>query len=482
MNLSEFEISIFGELEPISPTLSKARCRTFYKGLNRNGGYIDDQFADKLASSFPYTPIKGIYNKDDNDFTTHGEARDEGRIYGVVPADPHITYEAHLDEDGITREYCTADVYLYTAIYQEASEIPGKSQSMELYVPSIKGNWQYRQGKRCYVYTDACFLGLQVLGDSTEPCFEGAAFYELEKPADDELINILNKYVLLNEEYKTQREDLSDMKLSDFKLSDDQKANKLWYSLNPKFNEEDGYEVEYSLCQVYDDYAICFNYAQEKYFRAYYTKNDEDDTVTLGELVECFMVDVTASELAALKAVQAINGGSYENLDANFQKNVDDLAQANLTINSLNEQIGEKDQKIEAYENEKVELGQQISTLSTERDNIKTELKEAQNQFSALETEKNNLQAYKDNIILAQKKDLINTYSAKLDNTIIEKYTDEFISKFTLESLEKELAYDLVNSNSNSIFSNNDNSGLHFNGEGMDTDPLNSILAGYVKD
>ena len=48
MNLSEFEISIFGELEPISPTLSKARCRTFYKGLNRNGGYIDDQFADKL--------------------------------------------------------------------------------------------------------------------------------------------------------------------------------------------------------------------------------------------------------------------------------------------------------------------------------------------------------------------------------------------------------------------------------------------------
>ena len=51
MNLSEFEISIFGELEPISPTLSKARCRTFYKGLNRNGGYIDDEFADKLASS-----------------------------------------------------------------------------------------------------------------------------------------------------------------------------------------------------------------------------------------------------------------------------------------------------------------------------------------------------------------------------------------------------------------------------------------------
>ena len=85
-------------------------------------------------------------------------------------------------------------------------------------------------------------------------------------------------------------------------------------------------------------------------------------------------------------------------------------------------------------------------------------------------------------LLLAQKKDLINTYSAKLDNTIIEKYTDEFISKFTLESLEKELAYDLVNSNSNSIFSNNDNSGLHFNGEGIDTDPLNSILAGYVKD
>ena len=50
---------------------------------------------------------------------------------------------------------------------------------MELYPPSIKGDWIYVDGQKVFQFTDACFFGLQVLGDEVEPCFEGAAFFTL---------------------------------------------------------------------------------------------------------------------------------------------------------------------------------------------------------------------------------------------------------------------------------------------------------------
>ena len=59
----EFPVVLFGKLEPINETISKGRCRIFYKGPNRNGSYITDQFAEKLLKSLPYTPINGIYDE-----------------------------------------------------------------------------------------------------------------------------------------------------------------------------------------------------------------------------------------------------------------------------------------------------------------------------------------------------------------------------------------------------------------------------------
>ena len=60
--LREFTVTIYGNLEKYNDVLSKARCRIFYKYENRNGTYISDEFAEKLLSSLPYAPVKGIYN------------------------------------------------------------------------------------------------------------------------------------------------------------------------------------------------------------------------------------------------------------------------------------------------------------------------------------------------------------------------------------------------------------------------------------
>ena len=91
--ITNFPITVYGKMEKFSDTISRGRCRVFYKGRNRNGTYITDEFAEKLIASAPYTPVKGIYDGDNEDYTDHGAKRSEGRIYGIVPADPHFAWE-----------------------------------------------------------------------------------------------------------------------------------------------------------------------------------------------------------------------------------------------------------------------------------------------------------------------------------------------------------------------------------------------------
>lgn len=174
-------------LTQVSPEISKTRLRIFYKGFNRNQGYVTDEFAEKLLSSLPYTPVVGIFNDLVKDFGGHNQDRNVARVYGVVPQDPHFAWEDHLDSDGVMRTYACTDVYLFTGRYDAAKLIPGKQQSMELDTSTIRGDWQVINGygQEGFVYTDARFIGLSVLGDDKTPCFEGSAFYELVSQFND---------------------------------------------------------------------------------------------------------------------------------------------------------------------------------------------------------------------------------------------------------------------------------------------------------
>lgn len=176
---------IIGGLEKVTPEISKARLSIFYKGFNRNQGYITDEFAKKLLSSLPYTPVVGIFNDLVKDFGGHDQDRNVAKIYGVVPQEPNLAWEERFDPDGVTRTYACTDVYLYTGRYDAAKLIPGKQQSMELDIDTIRGDWQTINGQEAYVYTDARFIGLSVLGNDKTPCFEGSAFFELVNKFND---------------------------------------------------------------------------------------------------------------------------------------------------------------------------------------------------------------------------------------------------------------------------------------------------------
>lgn len=454
--ITDFPVVVYGNLENYSDTISKGRCRIFYKGGNRNGTYITDEFAEKLLKSIPYAPVKGIYEIDEDDFTDHGEKRSEGRIYGVVPADPHITWESHIDEDGVERTYACVDVLIYTGIYTEANTIIGKSQSMELYLPSIKGDWKIIDGRKYYVFTEGQFLGLQALGDSVEPCFEGAAFFSLYED--------LKKMVSQIEKYNLNLHNGGN-KMLNYKLSDNAKFNAIWSLLNVNYNEEAGWLIEYDICEIYDEYAVVRNYAEGIFERIYYTKNDETDSVELGERVRCFIMDVSEAEKAALDALHNLNNGTYEKVDENYSAALADVEEKTGELNTANEALAEKTEEFntltETYNTEKSEnetkigeLNESIATLTTERDTAQSQLADALASINSLTDEVATLNSFKTEVEKKEKEAVVAKYEKLLDSEVIATYTAKISDYADAKSLDKDLAYELVSANQ-SVFTTN---------------------------
>lgn len=433
-----FPVSVYGELERYNEVISKGRCRIFYKYENRNGTYITDSFAEELLSSLPYTPVKGIFDAEEQDYTDHGQQRNLGRIYGIVPENPNLSWETHLDEDGVERTYACTDVLIFTALYGEANQIFNKSQSMELYDKSIQGNWQFINGKKYYVFEHGCFLGLQVLGEDVEPCFEGAAFYTFY----DKLNSVIEQIQKINSNFQNNEQGGKEMQFIDFKLSDNDKFNAIWSLLNPNYCEEGGWVMSYGLCDVYDEYAIAKDYENNTYVRVYYEKDDATDSVSINKIKKCHIIDITDEEKAQLDAVRQINGGSFEKIDETFAEN-----------ETLKAEKIESEQKIE-------ELNTSVSTLNTEKESLEAaaaeqaqtieSLNNSIEQYTqsteALQQQVNELASFKKETELKQKESVINSYKALLSEDVIQEYTSN-LDAYTCLELDKELTYALKQNN-----------------------------------
>lgn len=430
--LLEFSVEIYGDLVPYNKTLSKARCRIFYKYSNRNGTYLTDLFADKLASTLPYTPIKGIYIEADSDYSDHGE-RTMGRIYGIVPETNNFSWEPHTDADGITRIYACCDVLLFTALYEEASDIVGKSLSMELYEKSITGNWKMVDGKNFYVFDDGCFLGLQILGDEVEPCFEGAAFFSL-KETFNSLLKDIQEYDLKNKVNGGE----SKMHKLNFKV-EDAKYEILWSLLNTNYSEESNWTVNYSIIELTDTNILVKNHETNEYALIPYTVlNDE------------YKLDVDGKEIYTM-----VLPTTKENLD------------------SMNEKI----EKFSEFEQKILESENTISTLKTERDNSVEQYNALKVDYDKMADEVESLKSYKLDKETKEKEAEVAKYSKRLDSEIIKTFTDN-LSSYTLDELKKNLAYELVNSDDSILLGKTEKEAL-LPKDNEPVDELSAILNKY---
>ena len=252
-----------------------------------------------------------------------------------------------------------------------------------------------------------------------------------------------------------------------YKLSDNAKFNAIWSLLNVNYNEANEWMIEYDICEIYDEYAVVRNYAEGIFERVYYTKNDETDSVELGERVRCYIMDVSEAEKKALDALHGLNNGTYEKVDETYSNALAEVEAKTGELNTANEALEAKtadfDALTETYNTEKSEnetkigeLNESISTLTTERDDALSQLTESQATVNSLNEEIATLNSFKAGVEKNEKKAVIAKYEKLLSADVIDTYTAKIDDYADAKALDKDMAYELVSTNQ-SVFTNNGN-------------------------
>lgn len=183
-------------LEPSehSPLISKCQIKVCYVSdePNRNVSIIDKETGMKMAPSLRGAAIVGYYNEEIQDFEGHervlevseGEIRfkDATRPYGFIDLNAKIWFQKFV-EFGIEREYLMTEGWLWTGQYPECQRVidKGNNQSMELDEKMINAHWTKDENgnNKFFIINEAIISKLCILGEKTEPCFEGS---EITKP------------------------------------------------------------------------------------------------------------------------------------------------------------------------------------------------------------------------------------------------------------------------------------------------------------
>lgn len=453
---TSLDVSLYGKMEKVTDTMSKCRVRIFYKGMNRNRTFISEDFANQLISSLPYAPVKGIFDKDALDYTDHGEDNADGRIYGLVMAEPNFAWEDHEDIDGVVRSYACADVLIYTALYPEAKLILESSQSMEIYRNTLEGEWRISEddNQPYFHFEKGCLVGLQVLGQSTEPCFEGSEFFSLKSAPIVSMVNYMNKN-FIKEEAK--------MEHTLFKMSDSEKANAIATMLNPNFSEEKGWKMDKIVLDIYEDCVLCGDLETSTFQIIEYSVQDE--AISLGKSTDVKIIGMTPTECAEYAKLKEFGtsaeiSGKFAALEQ-LRTELDALKTASETDKTEFEKIqSELNEKISAYEAEKetfntkeVEMTNTINDLTSKVEDftskieaVESEKVEFEKQINDLKNENEELKAFKYNIEKNQKESILK----QCEDSLSEEDTQNFVENmdsFSLDEFKKEVYLKAVESN-----------------------------------
>ena len=448
---TSFTVTIYGKMEPyqLNPTMSKARVRTFYKYFNRNGGYFTDTMAQCIIDNAAGTPVVGHFDTEIIDFTSHMKASDS-KAYGFIP--PHnsnFAWEFHTDKDGVVREYACFDVLLWTGRYNEAKLIPEKGQSMELDPRTIQGEWKlFENGTEAFEYTNCDLIGLCVLGDEVEPCFEGAAFYTQNSQFTDYL-NAMKEEIVKNFSLQLQNKKGGKKKMPmKFDLPHESNFENLFNLMNLRFNEESDFIVDYMVHTVGENELHAYSCADGKNYLVSFSTNDEG-VISLGEPQELNAEFKLAPEAAEV-FTQLVGEGTIQDV-----KNKLDEFEVKLT--ETEKLLEEKETALAEYT--AAGYQEKIDAMTAEIDSLKAKIAD----YEAAQTA--NLEKQKD--------ELIDSYANLLDAEEINNYKAKK-SEFTLEELEGKLAVVFARK-----YRRQEGVLLPVDNSGENTNPVVSLLKSY---
>lgn len=402
-----------GGLHPTSdPELYEGKVRVFYKYSNRNGSYITDEFAQKLAESAYNKPVIGYYDILRQDFLGH-EGPEKAKAYGfVIPGS--LVWTDHLDEDGVTRSYATYSVLIWAKYWDEARKLFTKTQSMEIDPDTVQGEWRMIGNNPFeeFVYTNGVIAGLCILGDIKTPCFEGAAFFSVDDDSYIEFTKAIKNY------FSIGGKDAMNVKIAGL---EHEHFEAIWNALNPNFSEEGAYSINLIPCEITEEHIFALSCENAGQVNKYSYSIDEE------------------GKLAIADEFEAIN---YKAQVAEFEASQTEM-DAKLT-DALNTYAALKDQ-YDTLMADKAALQSQFEALQSEIEALKSTLESKEQEFAAKQEEFNNeLNAKQDEFnaqaaVLVEKDATIKQYSqtiSEYENKEKETIINKFAACMPAETLQ----------------------------------------------
>lgn len=387
----------FIESTKISPFISKVQIKVCYVGdqPNRNQSIITKDVAREMAPSLRGCPIVGFFNERDGDFEEHNRqiniSNGEWRItdtttpYGFVPTDAKIWFATYLDDGENEHEYLCTEGYIWDHVYPEAKRISekGNNHSMELDEDTLDATWSKDENDRpqFFIINEALISKLCILGENSEPCFEGSQITAFSFIIDETFQQKM--YAMMNE----IKELLTEGGAKVFNTYAVEIGDALWSALYSYIEStypdpDNRWCSRYCIDGVFEEggqkFAILCDRAEMKYYRLNFSLTEAD-----GFKAEDTLVEVTKTYTPAEEAQFA--AADVEAYAAEYAKKKDEEEQEK--DNSGEEESNDSENNSEEEEKSDDEEEEQKKKYSYDALEEIPEYVELQTNYSALESQ-----------------------------------------------------------------------------------------------
>ena len=447
----------FINITPLNPLISKCQIKVCYVSdePNRNRSIITKEVAQQMANSLPGCPIVGFYNEDKGDFEEHNriidisngkfEIKDTTRPYGFVDLSAKVWFQKFLDDGMTEREYMMTEGWLWTGQYPECRRIlaHGNNQSMELDEGTLDAHWS-KDGNgdpKFFIINEAIISKLCTLGESNEPCFEGANItaptiqFAFEDGFKEQLFSMMNE---LKEYLNKGGEKV-------FTRYAVEIGDALWTALYSRV--EDAYVIE-SVCEDGEQkFAVVT--ADDKYYRLDFSIAEDGVIEFAAEPV--LMEEYTPSEEPQFDPVAV---DEYAKSKKAAKKDEDDDEPEKKDGEGEEEKCPkcgkpksececedeDDDDKKKKGKKEKYNLDeiQEYVELSSKYSDLETNYNAAQEKIADLEAQIGELTAFKKSIEKAEKEKMIDSFYMLSDDD--KKDVIENIDTYSLDDIEAKLS------------------------------------------
>ena len=458
----------FIESTKISPFISKVQIKVCYVGdePNRNHSVITKDVAKQMAPSLRGCPIVGFYSEKDEDFEEHNRqiniSNGEWRItdttvpYGFVPTDAKLWFATYIDDEEIEHVYLCTEGYVWDHVYPEAKRITekGNNHSMELDENTLDATWsKNKKGKpEFFIINEAFISKLCILGENSEPCFEGSQITAFSLVIDESFQQKM--YSMMNE----IKELLTEGGAKVFTTYAVEIGDALWSALYSYIETtypdgENRWCSKYSIDGVFEEngqkFAVLCNRAEMKYYRLNFSLTEADGFKADGDLVEVTKTYTPAAEAQFAAAdVEAYVAEYVKKKDEEEQekgktgeddnKKSEDDSEDGEKSDDEDDEDDDKKKKEKKFSYDSLEEIPEFVELQTNYTNLESQVATLNTTIESLNSELTSLREFKSKAERTKKEEKIAEFYMLSDED--KKDVIDNIDQYSLDDIEAKLS------------------------------------------